>query len=104
MSGPPAVATWVWTENLHPWLQVLGRICVYGLDDLDWAMVDLELEATDAEAGRWYDYRIAGDETVDVSLATRTGTRVTSVRVWCPDHLRPLVELATHMANAYQIR
>ena len=103
-NGPPVVATWVWTENLHPWLQVLGRICGYGLDDLDWAMIDLELEATDAEQERWFDYRIAGDETIDVSIAQQTVSAVASVRVWCPDQLRSQVELATHMANAYRIR
>lgn len=108
MSGEPrerpVVESWVWTENLHPWLQILGRICGYGLDDLDWAMIDLELEATGSERDRWFDYRFVGDEQLDVSIAYATAEGVTSVKVRCPEHLRSLVELATHIANVYRVR
>jgi len=102
--GALAIESWVWTENLHHWLQILGHICGYGLDDLDWAMIDLELKATDAEHDRWYDHRIIGGETIDVSIADAPSEGTTAVVVSCPDHLLPLVELATHIAGAYRLR
>ena len=100
----PAVADWIWRKNLHAWLQICGRVCGYGLDDLDWAMIDLEVESTDVDRDRWFDYRFAGDESVMVSLADDDGAGVTTVRVWCPDHLQPLIALATAIANSYQLR
>ena len=100
----PAIADWIWRQNLHPWLQICGRISGYGLDDLDWAMIDLEVESTDAGRDQWFDYRFDGDVPVFVSIAHDADAALTTVKVWCPDHLRPLIALATAIANSYQLR
>ncbi|WP_431917450.1 DUF6881 domain-containing protein [Amycolatopsis tucumanensis] len=76
------VRGWVFGTNVHKFLEHLSSWIGYEFDELDWQAIEQALPATDAErADGWYDYPLAGQPQLSVSLAADPGASPVLVRV-----------------------
>jgi hypothetical protein len=74
----PVNLGWIWTENLRPLLEILGRALGCEFDDSDWAAFSAGVRGTDSEHGRWFEYPI-GRTTVRVALEPGADEMVTVI-------------------------
>ncbi|WP_328847635.1 hypothetical protein [Streptomyces sp. NBC_00258] len=77
------VESWIWNENVQPFLALLARYAGCDFDGTDWQAVELGLEATDdGHPVRWYSYPLVGsDHHIEVHLAKAVSGDEVSVRV-----------------------
>jgi hypothetical protein len=94
---------WIWTANLRPFLEVVGRLVTYKLEDWDWDAVSFGIESTDSERGPWFEWPI-GDATVLLALEPGADEMVmVSVRR-IDGSARQLLGFAADLMRAYDVR
>jgi hypothetical protein len=85
-SGRVGEPTWIFVENLLPFLFLLSARLGYDFDDSDAAAIRLGIGETDPDEGRWYEYPLVGRETATVRLAQEAGSGVVLVAIDAPSH------------------
>jgi hypothetical protein len=78
-----SVDTWIFEENLQPFVELLAFLAGYTLYDAEYDGVAIEygIKATDKDEGKWYTYALAGTRALERHLARNSGSSVVSVRV-----------------------
>jgi hypothetical protein len=65
---------------------MVAALADYGFDDDDWLAVRTGVDKSDGDAGKWFEYPLAGSRTVTLELAHDPGTAVVLVRAsWLND-------------------
>ena len=96
--------TWIHgAEEMRPWCELIAEIVGYPFDDLDWEAVVAGMADADAHKDRWFEYSLVGKETAHLRMAYNIGDGNVSVICEAPDHLRPLIELATSIVQRFKL-
>lgn len=102
------VATWVWPENLRPFVEMLGRWTGHAFDDIDWVGLGHGIEGTDSDADEWFSYPLDGRPAIEIVAARNEGDEPISVRVLtvagASEELCARVRAAAEIFNSYRTR
>jgi Fe-S-cluster containining protein len=93
----------VFVDNLRPLLTALGWVVGYGFGAGDWEAVSAAVRETDAAAGRWCEYTLAGGHRATVRMARDAGGGV-QVRAEVPRNVEPPVRLAVALCQHFLLR
>ncbi len=72
---------WILGRNLAPFLSVLGSVSECRVDEDDMLAFEVGVKGTDDERGIWFDYELAGERPVKVSVARCVGGDELMVRI-----------------------
>jgi hypothetical protein len=77
------VEGWIFAENLQPFIELLAFLAGYALydDEYEWVAIEDGIQDTDADAGKWYAYTLAGTRPLALQVARNIGSNVVSVQV-----------------------
>jgi hypothetical protein len=99
------VDAWIWSTNLRPFAEVVGRWAGYGFDDIDWDALDCGLRATNRDDDTWFTYPLGSR--IELTVARNVGDDPVSVRVRsldeASDELRVRVTGATEIFSTYRV-
>ena len=73
--------SWIFEENLRPFVIHASILSGYKFDDSDWAAIHHGVSSTDDDAGKWFDYPLG---TLKVEIARsdpRAGTGIVALRI-----------------------
>lgn len=87
-------SSWIFEDNLLPFLTALGWIVDYDFDDNDWTAVYFGVRDTDCETKRWYDYDFSGASVASIKFARDPGSSVIFVEVEIAEAHRAQAKLA----------
>lgn len=104
MSRNHPQSTWIFKENLYPWLEYVALRCGYDFDDGDRAAFEYGIRSTDVEGDRWFDYSLSGNETCQIYVALDPGSSVVIVGGEFPKHLQQEVDTLTDIAQLYFLK
>ncbi|MEM9537545.1 MAG: hypothetical protein AAGA40_17945 [Cyanobacteria bacterium P01_E01_bin.45] len=104
MSRNHPQSTWIFKENLYPWLKYVALCCGYDFDDGDRAAFEHGIRSTDVESNCWFDYSFPGHETCQIYLALDPGSSVVFVGGEFPDSLQQQVDVLTDIAQLYWLQ
>ena len=100
-------ASWIWSDNLRSFFEILGRLCGYTFDDADWAAVEAGVRDTDGERDSRYSYPLGERTSWVVRIAQDPGTDVVLVQLDCADatdEQSAKLELLLELANTYVLK
>ena len=92
---------WFFRDNLAPFLRFAAGRAKYDLLPEEVQAVELGIRETDQERDRWYDYQLAGANTVRLSFAIDLGSSVVFWRAECPAEMRDAIEVAANLMQEY---
>jgi hypothetical protein len=96
-------AGWVFQENLFAWLELVAVGIAYPFSSDELETIVRGAQACDSDSNNWYEYVLAGTETISLELGFDAGTSVAQVRVVCPPALLDRIRFATEVAQSYTL-
>jgi hypothetical protein len=94
---------WIFLENLAAFVTFISNKSGYDLIPDEVQAIIHGVHASDAEAGRWYEYDFAGEQTVHLLLATDPGSSVLWWRLEGPPSLREAINVAAEIMQRYRL-
>ena len=92
---------WIYEANLRPFFEFAAARVRYDFDDLDWDAITTGLRATDVDAEQWFDYPVAGRETITVSIADDRHSDVVWIAARGSRETTAVLELAAELMQRY---
>jgi hypothetical protein len=98
------VDTWIFEENLRPMFEFASSLVGYEFDVLDWDAVTTGLRGTDVEKQRWFEYPLAGNQPLTLSVALDPGSSVVFVAADADGDLEVRLGAAADLMGMYRLR
>jgi hypothetical protein len=96
--------TWIWKDNLRPFLEFASFRAGYEFDELDWEAVRYGMGKTDADADAWFAYSLEGDRTVEIAAANDPEGSIIQLRLKADRRTLAALDAATTLMAEYVLR
>ena len=94
---------WLNEDNLEPFCQIVSGYCGYAFDEADWDAIAYAIQATDVEAGAWFEYPLVGTTTTQLHLARDPGTSIVIVKVFSDSEVEEQTKTLIDIAHRYRL-
>jgi hypothetical protein len=99
------IASWIFKQNLQPFLHMLAWIAGYDASDFDYNAVEHGIDGTDNEKENWFNYEFIGSKRrIVFKAADDPGSSVLHFRILAPHDANELVELAFIIASEADVQ
>ena len=98
------VKTWIFEDNLRPFLQTLAWLVDYAFSEEDWMAISYEIEDPDDDEKRSTQYRFEGQKLpTKISIDRDATTSTVAVVVDIVDDLANAVKTAGSIFSTYRV-
>ena len=94
---------WIWEKNLRPMFEFASLLVGYEFDDLDWDAVASAIRETDYEEQHWFEYPLAGRQSLTLGAALDSGTRVAWIRATTEGEIELRLKVAADLMANYTL-
>jgi hypothetical protein len=97
------ITSWIWINNLRPFLSVLAWTVVYDFDPDDWVAISHGIVGTNDEEERWFGYEFSGQHRAEFMLAFDAESDLVHLRISLPESLVPRIETAISIFSHFHV-
>jgi hypothetical protein len=101
------IGGWVFDENLRPFLETVGALASYRLDEDDWIAIEyglFKINIAGGQAARRVDYPLSGERPMTVKLEKELGTSVVTFELNSDPDLEARADSVAYVMATYQVR
>lgn len=96
--------SWVWKENLLPFLLILSHLCSYDFCESDQEAVEYGLVGTSDEDNIWFEYKLIGKKKISLRLARDPEGDLVHYGIDFPDEMREPIELMDYVVSSFSLK
>lgn len=95
--------TWIYVDNLQPFLTVLGWLVKYEFDSMDWDAIQPAALKTSVEKNSWFEYVFIGEQTAKLKIALADGCCLYEIVLDIPSEIKDRIDLAVSMLTEFNL-